>query len=118
METIYKVVSYKYTKERNNRRKDRAIYTKNVWTEESMFTSKAKAIDKARYYSEGLDRIAWSYIRFDLGVIDFYYDKSISVMIYQENEGALILDEVHNYKETYLGDVISYDDRDKFFETL
>ena len=118
METIYKVVSRKYDKERNNRKKDREVYTKNVWIEESLFTSKSKAIDKARWYAEAIEFTARSYNSFELGITDFYYEKDITVLTYEESEGALICQEYHHFMETDRGDVLTYENVDKFFETF
>lgn len=114
--TIYQVTAVTYTNSR--RRGD--TYCSNVREERYLYTSKNKAIDRARSLAalvhEG--NTNWYYKAYEEGRAKSYLDNLIAVDEYRDFEGKLNFEDRHHLLETSCGKVHKYEDRDVFFQSI
>ena len=113
---IYQVSVFTYT----NTRRRNETYCSSTKEERYLYTSKNKAIDRARSLAtlvhEG--NTEWYYKAYEEGRAKSYLDNLIAIDEYHEFEGKLNFVDRHHLLETCQGKVHRYEDKDIFFQSL
>lgn len=113
---IYQVCRYYYT----NAKRRNDTYCANAREESYLYTSKNKAIDRARSLATLVHDYSVNayYKAYEEGSAKTYQDIMISVDEYHEFEGKLNFADRHHLLETCQGKVHRYEDKDIFFQSL
>lgn len=105
---------YRATKFTIYRDKTRII---NQVSQDAFYTSKSKAIDNLRRFSEDIQDAVNEWNRYDLGLRVGWKDVFVSLWVYEESEGRLIRTASLLYKEVMDG-VLRDRSQEPEFETL